>query len=134
MAAQPVTALLDTDVLIEVLRQRPAAKTWLQTNAKLKIAIHGVAAMEIINGSENKNDMHRNQTFLSRFYIVWPTSTEFEYAYHLLAQYHLATRIGIPDCLIAATAMERNWQLYSFNLKYYRHISGLNVKAPYQRK
>ncbi len=98
------------------------------------MAIHGVVAMEIINGSRNKNDMHRNQTFLSSFDIAWPEATEFEYAYHLLAQYYLATGIGIPDCLIAATAIKRNWQLYSFNLKHYRHISGLNVKLPYQRR
>jgi predicted nucleic acid-binding protein len=131
--ATKLVALLDTDVLIEILRQRPAAETWLTANATIPMAIHGVVAMEIINGSLNKDDMRLNQNFLNRFTIIWPTPFEFEDAYNLLAQYRLSTNIGIPDCLIAATALKRGWQLYSFNLKHYRHISGLNIQIPYPR-
>lgn len=133
MAAEIVTALLDSDVLIDVLRQHPAAGDWLKRKAEMRIAIHGVVAMEIISGSLNKEDLRQNQAFLDRFTIAWPTSVEFEYAYRLLAEYRLATGIGIPDCLIAATAMTRGWRLYTFNLKHYRHFSGLQVDIPYPR-
>jgi hypothetical protein len=133
MAKTSVTTLLDTDVLIDVLRQYPAAQAWLKREADVTIVIHGVVAMEIMSGSTDKQDLRRNQTFLSRFTIAWPTSVEFEYAYHLLAEHRLSIGVGIPDCLIAATALTRGWQLYTFNLKHYRHFAKLQVKAPYSR-
>jgi predicted nucleic acid-binding protein len=132
MEEKPVI-VLDTDVLIEILRQRVEAKKWLESNATEPMIIHGVVAMEIINGSENKKDLQVNLTFLQDYKIVWPTPIEFEYAHELLIKYRLKTGIGIPDCLIAATVIKRSWQLYSFNLKHYRHISGLDAKIPYKR-
>ena len=133
MAAPAIITLLDSDVLIDILPQHPAARDWLERETDTKVVIHGVVAMETISGSSNKEDLRRNQAFLSRFTIAWPTPAEFEYAYRLLAEYRLATAIGIPDCLIAATAMTRGWRLYTFNLKHYRHLSGLQVDAPYPR-
>jgi len=131
MATSPV-ALLDSDVLIDILRQHPAAHLWLQANST-PLFIHGVVAMEIIVGSRNKGDLLKNQQLLSRFNIVWPTPLEFQTAYDLLATYSLATSMGIPDALIAATALTRQWALYTFNLKHYRQIPHLEVKIPYTR-
>ncbi|GAB4414689.1 MAG: type II toxin-antitoxin system VapC family toxin [Anaerolineae bacterium] len=133
MAATTVTTLLDTDVLIDVLRQHPAAKEWLTHEADTNIVIHGVVAMEIISGAGDKQDLRRTQTFLSRFTLAWPTAAEFEYAFQLLAENRLATGVGIPDCLIAATAITRSWRLYTFNLKHYRHFAGIQVVSPYSR-
>lgn len=133
MAAPSMTVLLDSDVLIDILRRHPAAEAWLKRDSEVEVAVHGVVAMEIISGSTNKDDLRRNQAFLSRFTIAWPTPTEFEQAYLLLGEYHLATGINIPDCLIAATALNRGWQLFTFNLKHYRHIAGLQVNVPYTR-
>jgi len=133
MATSSLTALLDTDVLIDILRQHPAALTWLQTNATIPVVIHGVVAMEILAGSRNKQELQRNQAFLAQFTIIWPTPAEFQAAYAILAQYYLSTSIGVPDCLIVATALTYNWRLYTFNLKHYRHITGLDVQISYQR-
>jgi hypothetical protein len=126
-------ALLDTDVLIDIFRQHPTAQAWLQQEPSRSIKIPGIVAMEIIGGSRNKLEMKQNHHFVSQFSIVWHTPAEFKMAYRLLMDYRLATGIGLPDCLIAAMALEKNWQLYSFNLKHYRHISNLNVQIPYQR-
>jgi tRNA(fMet)-specific endonuclease VapC len=133
MATIPIATLLDTDVLIDILRAHPPAQVWLQAYADLPVVIHGVTAMEILMGSRNKNEWQRHQTFLNQFVLVWPTATEFEEAYLWLAQHRLTTALGIPDALIAATVLKRGWQLYSFNLKHYRQIEGLNVQTPYQR-
>jgi len=125
--------LLDTDVLVDILRQHPTAQTWLQQEQSHSIKLSGIVAMEIISGSRNKLEMERNHRFVSQFSTVWPTPSEFKRAYQLLMDYRLATGIGLPDCLVAATCLERNWQLYSFNLKHYRHIPNLNLRVPYQR-
>jgi len=120
-------------VLIDILRAHPPAQVWLQANSALPVVIHGVTAMEILMGSRNKNEWQRYQKFLNQFTLIWPTSTEFEEAYWLLAQHRLTTAISIPDALIAATVLKRGWRLYSFNLKHYRQIVSLEVQTPYQR-
>ena len=44
-----------------------------------------------------------------------------------------AFQLGIPDCLIAATALARSARLYTFNLKHFQAIEGLDVHSPYTR-
>ena len=85
MATIPITTLLDTDVLIDILRAHPPAQVWLPANSALPVVIHGVTAMAIWMGSRNKNEWQRYQKFLSQFTLSWPTSTEFEEASWLLA-------------------------------------------------
>jgi predicted nucleic acid-binding protein len=41
--------------------------------------------------------------------------------------------LSIPDCLIAAMALARSARLYTFNLKHFRIIEGLDVQSPYTR-
>jgi predicted nucleic acid-binding protein len=122
--------LLDTDVLVECLRGSSAAKEWLSLNANEAFRIPGVAAMELLAACHNRNDLARTQTFLAVFKILWPDSVEFLQAYELLATHRLASGIGIPDCLIAASAIRHNARLFTFNLKHFQIIAGLDVQQP----
>lgn len=125
--------LLDTDVLIDILRGHPTAKRWIENNADIDFAIHGVVAMEIVQGSRNKAELQHNRRLLKGFKIVWPDSAEFQLAFELLSQHNLAVGIGIPDCLIAATAISRSLILHSFNAKHYQALPNLQLQTPYQR-
>lgn len=44
-----------------------------------------------------------------------------------LEKYSLSHKLGIPDALIAATAIRHSIQLYTLNTKDFRYISGLNL-------
>jgi len=46
---------------------------------------------------------------------------------------NLVGALNIPDCLIAATALSRNARLYTFNLKHFQVVPGLDVVQPYPR-
>jgi hypothetical protein len=74
------------------------------------------------------------QTFLSAFSIVWPDAAEFAQAYELLAEHRLTSGLGIPDCLVAARSLTRKARLYTFNLKHFQVISGIDVQEPYSRQ
>lgn len=124
---------VDTDVLIEVLRGKNSAKRWFAENRSGQFAVPGIVAMEIINGSRDKNDLNRNKQFLTRLQIVWPDETEMQVAYGLIVRYGLAISFGIPDAIIAAMSLNRNYDLLTFNLKHYRHIEGLTLFAPFER-
>jgi len=59
---------------------------------------------------------------------------EFAKAYELLAAHWLSSRLSIPDCLIAAMALTRSARLYTFNLKHFKAVPGLDVQQPYARE
>ncbi len=74
--------------------------------------------MELIVGCNDQKDLRRARAFLDRFEIAWPEPLEFALAFDLLSRHRLASAVGIPDCLIAATALSRSVRLYTFNLKH----------------
>ena len=49
------------------------------------------------------------------------------------ATYWLSHKIGILDCLIAATAVRLGASLYTFNTPHFQVIPGLDVRSPYGR-
>jgi len=128
-----MTAFLDTDVLIDCLRGTPAARIWLEQSEAEAFQVPGIVAMELLMGCQNKAELEHTQKFLHAFDIAWPEASEFAQAYELLAARRLNSGLGIPDCLIAAMALSRSARLYTFNLKHYQIIEGLDAHAPYTR-
>jgi tRNA(fMet)-specific endonuclease VapC len=124
---------IDTDVLVECLRGSTVAKTWLGTLQKDAFGIPGVVAMELLMGCRNHADLQHVQRFLNSFKVTWPEAFEFAQAYNLLASLCLSSGLGIPDCLIAAMSLARGARLYTFNLKHFNVVPGLDVQQPYAR-
>ena len=125
--------LIDTDVLVECLRGSTTAKTWLGTLHKDAFAIPGVVAMELLMGCRNQTDLQQIQKFLGSFNVAWPDASEFARGYSILLTLRLSSGLGIPDCLIAAMALARGARLYTFNLKHFQVVPGLDAQQPYPR-
>jgi len=119
--------LVDTDVLVECLRGSVAAKNWLESFPKEAFAIPGAVAMELIIGCRNQAELQQIREFLGSFSLAWPNASEFAQAHELLVAHRLSSGIGIPDCLIAATALARAARLYTFNLKHFQAVPGLDA-------
>ncbi len=128
-----MNALIDTDVLIDILRGTPAAQAWLARSAATAFQIPGVVAMELMMGCRNQAELRRVQQFLGAFSVAWTEASEFAQAYNLLAAYRLRSGLSIPDCLVAAMALTRSATLYTFNMRHFRVITGLDVQEPYTR-
>jgi predicted nucleic acid-binding protein len=126
--------LVDTDELVDCLRGTPPAKAWLEHASTEVLGIPGVVAMELLIGCRNRAEIEKLQKFLSTFSIVWPDAAEFAQAYELLAEHRLTSGLGIPDCLVAAMSLTRKARLYTFNLKHFQVISGIDVQEPYSRQ
>ena len=125
--------LLDSDVLIDCLRGRPQAKTWLVTANTQRLGVPGVVAMELLAGCRNQNEQTAVERFTKQFTIVWPDAGDFEFAYDLMGRYRLSSGLGIPDCLIASAALRTNSILFTFNRKHFLPVVGLDVRTPYFR-
>ncbi len=128
-----MTVLLDTDVLIDCLRGTAAAQDWLRNHAADAFDVPGIVAMELVAGCRDQTDLRRTQAFLSSFNILWPDAADFAQAYDLMIAHRLTTALSIPDCLIAATALQRSARLFTFNSRHFSVISGLDIHEPYIR-
>ncbi len=124
--------ILDTDIFIEILRNTPAARTWLAVQSPRPL-LGGVAALEATFGSQLTAELHRVQNTISHFQVVWPTEADFRLAISTLSRYKLSNGIGGLDALAAAAAVNQGLSLASFNAKHFIAVPGLSLVVPYLR-
>jgi len=63
--------ILDTDVMIDLLREYPPALTWLESIGDEEIVLPGFVVMELIQGCRNKGEQERVKRELSAYCIEW---------------------------------------------------------------
>ncbi len=125
--------LLDTDVMIDVMRRYQPALVWLQESAVAPIALPGLVAMELIQGCRRRDEQQRIENGLRRYPLYWPMQTDCTRALADFSNFHLSHGLGLLDALIAETAVGLNLPLVTFNEKHYRVISNLQTVQPYHR-
>ncbi len=122
--------LLDTDILVDVLRGYPPAVAWL-TNYTSSIALPGLVAMEILQGCRNASEQQRVEQELQRLALYWPMLGDCQRAYLDFATYRLSHGVDLLDTLIGHTAVGLNEPLATFNTKHYSVITSLQTVQPY---
>ncbi len=65
--------LLDTDVMIDILRQFPPALAWLDSHKTEELALPGFVVLELIQGCRNKAEQERVERLVARCRTLWPT-------------------------------------------------------------
>jgi predicted nucleic acid-binding protein len=123
--------LLDTDVMVDILRGNESAKVWLQSIDE--IGMPGLVAMELIPGCQNTREQRTLEKELSEYQLYWPSIEDCHRAMKSFSLHHLSNNIGLMDALIAETAIGINAELATFNIKHYRVIDGLQTLRPYAR-
>ena len=123
--------LIDTDVMVDILRGYEPAKEWLKSVQE--IGIPGLVAMELIQGCQNVREQMQLEKALSGYQLFWPDEDDCNRALASFSSHHLSDNIGLLDALIAETAIGANAELATFNVKHYRVLKGLRSMHPYQR-
>ena len=124
--------VLDTDILIDVLRGHKQAITWFTTLIQVP-SIPGFVVMELIQNAKNKQQVNQVFKFIAPLPIIWLTELDCARALTDFSQYHLSDGVGLLDALIAHCAISKNATLCTFNVKHYRVIPNLNILQPYAR-
>lgn len=123
--------LMDTDVLIDVVRGSPAALTWLSSLPK-RPSVSGFAALELAFGSQNLAELANVRRFLASFRIIWPSERQVSAAIDLAA-IKLSSGLGVIDAMTSALAPDLGAALATFNVWHFSNVPGLAVSRPYTR-
>ena len=125
--------LVDTDVMIDLLRQYPPALAWLDSLGEEEIVLPGFVVMELIQGCRNKQEQEKVEADLAAYSVAWPSPATCEAALSTFARYYLSHDLGILDALIAQMAVALRVPLHTFNQKHYVAIPHLVTVQPYEK-
>lgn len=120
--------LYDTDVLIWALRGNTRAAKAIDDEELLEIS--AVSYMELIKGARNKKDLRLTKAFLGDLgFCIVPLSENIGHrAAIYLEEYGLKSGLGVPDALIAATAVETDAVLCTGNARDYKSVAQMRLK------
>jgi predicted nucleic acid-binding protein len=121
--------LMDADVCIDIIRDRPEAIAWMATVTE-PLAVPGFVALELVIGSQDSTELRIVRQFLSQFPIIWASDADMNRALTDIAPLKLAHGIGGFDALIAATSIGQQMPLFTFNARHFRHVAQLQFVAP----
>jgi predicted nucleic acid-binding protein len=125
--------LLDTDVMIDLLRQHPPTVTWLESLGEEEIVLPGFVVMELIQGCRDKGEQERLERALNIYAIAWPLPEICDEALSVFSQYYLSHGIGILDVLIGQMAVALDSPLCTFNQKHYSAVPNPKTLQPYEK-
>lgn len=124
--------LLDTDVLVDVLRGHAPAVEWFTGLDELP-SVPGLVVMELIQDADSKDRIDRALKLVAPLPVLWPSEADCDQALSTFREYHLSHNLGLLDSLIAACAVGSRASLCTFNVKHYRVVPELDLTQPYAR-
>lgn len=122
--------IFDTDVIIFSQRGDLAARKLIVLNAAQRF-ISAVTYIELLQGARDKKQHALLKRFLKDFQftvlpITEPVSTR---ATHYIEEYTMSHSLELADALIAATAVEQTLPLCTANVKHFKCIRELDLRA-----
>jgi predicted nucleic acid-binding protein len=126
--------LLDSDVVIDILRGYPPALSWLDAQEGLEIGLPGFVIMELLQGCRNLDEQQELERETKRYQIVWPSPEACGKALATFAHHRLSLGLTMLDALIGHTAVGEGQTLQTFNQRRYRVIRELATVRPYAKQ
>ncbi len=119
--------LIDTNVLIRILKGDLALKKFVEN---LSAAIDSVIYLELIQGAKDKKEVTEIEKYLQRFTIFHFSENVSKQAILLIRIYSKSHGLMLPDAIVAATCLENDLTLLTFNVRDFRFIKNLKILKP----
>lgn len=120
--------LLDTCIVIDYLRNKPAVVDFIDRAGKSNFTLTTVVIIELYKGVRDRVELRTLQKEIQFFGLIEIDNEVSIVATKLAENYSLSHRMGLGDCLIAATALVYDLELLTYNLKDFRFIPTLKVR------
>ena len=120
--------LFDTNIFIYLEKRNVKAITLIEETENIHIS--AITYMELIQGASNKNKARLVERLLQAFNIrILELNENISIIARLLIKQHAQSHaLTLGDALIAATAIQSNFQLITANYQDFRFIDGLELK------
>lgn len=127
--------ICDTDVIIDYFDARQArhavTKGVLEEKVGLdNIMLSAISKMELLAGATTKAELAILTKNLGRFDTILLDPAITELSLTLLQTYRLSHGLALPDCLIAATAIKMDLQLFTYNIRDFKFIARMKLYIP----
>ncbi len=121
--------IFDTDIFIWAQRGSEKAAKLFEKEEEKYLSVQ--TYMELLQNAKNKTQHKYTKDFLTVFgFIVLPLTENIGHRASIyVEEYTLSSSLGSGDAIIAATAVENNMILASSNVKHFRVIKDLQLKA-----
>ncbi len=124
--------LLDSDILVEHLRGRQQARTYITLlESEGELCVSSITVAELYSGFRNDQEREAIVTLLAPFRIIPVDEMIAKRGGLLRSQYKQSHGTGLNDALIAATAELNNATLITFNRRHFPMLN--NLQVPYKR-
>lgn len=123
--------LVDSDVLIDALRQMPATTLELERLLRQgRLGVSVVTRLELLVGSRDKQALRNTENLLRTMDVLSLNEGISDIADGLVTTYYLSHGLRIADALICATALYYALPFLTKNQRDFRFIPGLKL-LPY---
>lgn len=122
--------VLDTDIIIEYLRERPKAVEYVE-NLESELFVSAITVAELYAGVKGKGEEKALGRFLSAFEVLPLTKEMARLGGDYRRKYGPSHGTGLADALIAAAVEGGGMEFASFNQRHFPMVSRLTV--PYER-
>ncbi len=121
--------IFDTDIFIWVQRGNTKAARLIDRESERLLSVQSY--MELLQGSQNKDQLRYTRSFLQDYgFLTLPLSENIGHrAAVYIETYGQSHGLRTGDAIVAATAAEYNFTLCTSNVKHFRAIKGLTLKA-----
>lgn len=126
-----MNAVIDTAILIDILRGYPRALSWFKTQSSQHTAITPIVYMEMLSGARNKQEQSAALKFMRQFDMLYLEITDLEWAMTQMKTFYLSHNVGMADCLITSGCPRLQIPLYTKNLKHMTPLLGALAIQPY---
>lgn len=119
--------IFDTNILIELYRGNDQVKEKILGMDVNVFYISTVTVAEFLAGARNKKELASIGKQLDKYSNLPITTDISDLFLELFNKYNLSHKPGIPDTLIAATAIYYNLPLFSLNKKHFQYFPGIKL-------
>lgn len=119
--------LVDANILIGVFRGNDSLAAMIDA---LDFAIDTTVYVEVIQGSKNKAEVHKIEQELRLYPLIPFDGSISSRTIYLIRRFSKSHGLLFGDAVIAATCLEHDLTLVTFNRKDFRFIDGLKLSVP----
>lgn len=124
-------AILDTSILVDLLRGFPPSKDWFAGLGRRRVAVTPVVWMETVQGATDREKRAQAIRFLRHFHVEHPTEDDNRWAMRQTARFHLSHGVQLQDTMIASVAARLAIPLYTTNLRHFQVLPSVEALRPY---